>query len=321
MDLIDIRQPSPLQTLDVGDLFSVGATDLRIKRDDLIHRIISGNKWRKLKYFLSGLPGNKRMIVSTGGVHSNHLHALGYWCYRCQMPCTVFIRRYNLELKTQVLSDLRTWGIKIVGLDNSTISSVEADNDLAGELLGIPPAELLYIPMGGAGPHSAHGVQEIVQEVENELGSDPIHWVLPAGTGTTACGMIQKSPDHSVFTIFIPFKRTKIANQVKLSINQAASTRSLQINFIDARFSDYAMMDQDMLDFIQQLFLQTNIRFDPVYNGPMMYHLHKMNAWLSGDANMQSVIVHTGGLQGWRGMYERYRSEIQFGDFQEWLIT
>jgi len=53
--------------------------ELFIKRDDLIHSVISGNKWRKLKYnFQAAANGRFTTILSFGGAYSNHLHALSY---------------------------------------------------------------------------------------------------------------------------------------------------------------------------------------------------------------------------------------------------
>ena len=53
--------------------------ELWIKRDDSLHPIISGNKWRKLKYSVNhALEVGADTIMSMGGVYSNHLHALAY---------------------------------------------------------------------------------------------------------------------------------------------------------------------------------------------------------------------------------------------------
>ena len=76
--------------------------ELWIKRDDLIHPVISGNKWRKLKYILDhALTLGSHTIISMGGAYSNHLHALafagkqlglktiGYIIPSCIIPITI----------------------------------------------------------------------------------------------------------------------------------------------------------------------------------------------------------------------------------------
>ena len=50
-----------------------------MKREDLIHPIISGNKFRKLKYNLKQLKKNKNsLLITFGGAFSNHLLAVAY---------------------------------------------------------------------------------------------------------------------------------------------------------------------------------------------------------------------------------------------------
>ena len=62
-----------------SNLFDKKEVQLFIKRDDLIHEIISGNKWRKLKYnFQKAKKEGYDTILSFGGAYSNHLHALSY---------------------------------------------------------------------------------------------------------------------------------------------------------------------------------------------------------------------------------------------------
>ncbi|MBK9377816.1 MAG: hypothetical protein IPM86_06020 [Saprospiraceae bacterium] len=64
-----------------------------IAREDKIHPIISGNKWRKLKYYLLDyLQSGKYGIATTGGAHSNLLHALAFACHTLKIPTTYFIQ-------------------------------------------------------------------------------------------------------------------------------------------------------------------------------------------------------------------------------------
>jgi 1-aminocyclopropane-1-carboxylate deaminase len=48
-----------------------------LKRDDLIHPRLPGNKWRKLKYQLRDARiANRRRLLTFGGAYSNHVRAL-----------------------------------------------------------------------------------------------------------------------------------------------------------------------------------------------------------------------------------------------------
>lgn len=64
--------PSPLQP--AGDeRFARHGVTLLLKRDDLIHPDLPGNKWRKLAPNLRAAAG--RTVLTFGGAWSNHLRA------------------------------------------------------------------------------------------------------------------------------------------------------------------------------------------------------------------------------------------------------
>lgn len=68
--------PSPLELLDDDRLARRGVS-LWIKRDDLIHPDIPGNKWRKLKYNLAEATARSHHTLLTfGGAYSNHIRAV-----------------------------------------------------------------------------------------------------------------------------------------------------------------------------------------------------------------------------------------------------
>jgi 1-aminocyclopropane-1-carboxylate deaminase len=72
---IDLEIFSPVHQI-TNKLFDEKELQVFIKRDDLIHPIISGNKWRKLKYILKQAQSkNKIHLVTFGGAYSNHLLA------------------------------------------------------------------------------------------------------------------------------------------------------------------------------------------------------------------------------------------------------
>ena len=73
---IDFEIYSPVHQIH-DKLFDEQGLKVFIKRDDLIHPIISGNKWRKLKYLLREAQAqNKTHLVTFGGAYSNHIMAV-----------------------------------------------------------------------------------------------------------------------------------------------------------------------------------------------------------------------------------------------------
>ena len=66
---------SPLQQLSHPG-FEKRSLKVYIKRDDLIHPLISGNKWRKLKYnLIEAKRKGKTTLLTFGGAFSNHIYS------------------------------------------------------------------------------------------------------------------------------------------------------------------------------------------------------------------------------------------------------
>src|SRR5690606_13626229 len=75
MFMLNINTPSPLEKIN-HPLFKQKKINVYIKRDDLIHPLISGNKWRKLKLNIDNFHHLKfTAILTFGGAYSNHIAA------------------------------------------------------------------------------------------------------------------------------------------------------------------------------------------------------------------------------------------------------
>ena len=108
--------PSPLEQISLPDSQAHGV-EVWGKRDELIHPIISGNKWRKLQ----GTDFSKcKHVISIGGGYSNHLHALGYLCAKMNMPFTALVRGHYQTAMTPMLNDLVSWKTNIEFIDRAT---------------------------------------------------------------------------------------------------------------------------------------------------------------------------------------------------------
>ena len=69
------NKPSPLQLIE-DELLTKRGIRLFVKRDDLIHPQVSGNKWRKLKYNLQAAKEQEyKRLLTFGGAYSNHIAA------------------------------------------------------------------------------------------------------------------------------------------------------------------------------------------------------------------------------------------------------
>src|SRR5690606_23497190 len=108
--ILQIKSPSPEQLLNTA-WSNPNQCEVWVKRDDLLHPVISGNKWRKLKYALQAIyAGQSHQIASFGGGYSNHLHALGYCCKQMNIAFTAIVRGDYSANMTPTLTDLADWG-------------------------------------------------------------------------------------------------------------------------------------------------------------------------------------------------------------------
>jgi 1-aminocyclopropane-1-carboxylate deaminase len=183
-------QPSQLTQLKAS-LLEQKQIELWIKRDDLIHPVISGNKWRKLKYILD-YALNKRMhtIISMGGAYSNHLHVLAFAGKQLQLKTIGFIRGERPEVFSSTLKDVQNWGMELrfVSRDEyRELRKYKKQDDFPGLCKGE-----YWLPEGGSTELALKGVGELVFEIEMKF--DVI--CVPCGTGTTIAGLIDSIPEH-----------------------------------------------------------------------------------------------------------------------------
>src|SRR6201986_4953687 len=115
---IDLEIFSPVQQIN-NTLFDKRGLKLFIKRDDLIHPIISGNKWRKLKYLLKKAQAeNKNHLVTFGGAYSNHLLATAAASAKFGFKSTGIVR--GEEVNNDTLFLCRLHGMNLLFTDRES---------------------------------------------------------------------------------------------------------------------------------------------------------------------------------------------------------
>ena len=115
---IDLEIYSPVQQIH-NKLFDEQGLKVFIKRDDLIHPIISGNKWRKLKYTLKKAAAqNKTRLVTFGGAYSNHLLATAAAAAKFGFKATGIVR--GEEIQNDTLFLCRLHGMELIFTDRDS---------------------------------------------------------------------------------------------------------------------------------------------------------------------------------------------------------
>jgi len=266
--------------------------ELHIKRDDLLHPIISGNKWRKLKYTLvHALTHGHQHLISMGGPYSNHLHTLAYIGHKLNIKTTGLIRGEQPEKESQTLSDLREWGMSLEFVKRSSYRELRKYQTYDAK-----PAKQYdgyWIPEGGATQDALRGVSEILKEIDMDFKT----LTLACGTGTTLAGLAKALPTTKKVFGFSALKGGGFLEKDVKKLIKKNSLVNWSINF-DYHFGGFAKSNEELTSFIEEFQTHNNIPLEPVYNGKMLFGLFDLIKNGRFKKEQPIIAIHTGGLQG-----------------------
>jgi len=290
-------------------LFDKYQLDVQIKRDDLLHNIISGNKWRKLKYNLERLKkGGHQGALTFGGSYSNHLHAFAYACKQQGIPCVGVIRGEARYASNFTLSWARHWGMQCHFIDRKNYRR-RFDTDFIAELNELYP-NYFVIPEGGSNSLAIPGVAEVLTELNQQTEFDTL--MTPVGSGGTLAGLISgdtvtNSKQHRILGIAVLKQAEYLVNNVKDLLTERGLTHrnwQLLTEFHRGGYGKFSAEDAQRIVAFNQ---QTGVTFEPVYSGKMILALLDLIEQGYFQAKERIVLLHTGGLQGLGGMIEQGR--------------
>ncbi|NMP15706.1 pyridoxal-phosphate dependent enzyme [Thalassotalea sp. Y01] len=295
---------SPLQPILI-DEFKHAGIEVMIKRDDLLHPIISGNKWRKLKYnLLEAKNQSIKKVISFGGAYSNHIHALAYACKLQQLDCLGIIRGESEYQNNFTLSWARHWGMNLQFVDRQTYRLRHQQAFL--QQLASQHERSMIIPEGGSNHLALPGIAEIIDELELQTKYD--YLITPVGSGGTLAGLIQADKNrHQLLGISVlkqdGYLEQEVANLLPQSAQDYPNWRIIN----DHHCGGYGKFKAEHVAQIADLIQRTNIPFEPVYSGKMMLALMAMAKSGYFAPGSRVVLLHTGGLQGLGGLAQRQR--------------
>lgn len=269
--------------------------ELWIKRDDLLHPIISGNKWRKLKYSLDhALSLGSDTLISMGGTYSNHLHALAYAGKILGLKTKAFIRGEQPTTLTTTLIDIQNWGMELSFVSRSDYKLLRQYKN-CHDLPALKRSQY-WVPEGGAQILALKGVAELVNEIDityNIL-------CVPCGTGATLAGIINAAPDKASILGFAALKNAAFLESDVASLLPKISSENWKVN-LDYHFGGFAKKSTELLDFISNFEDKTGIPLESVYTGKMLFGIYDLITKHTFKPGQRIIAIHTGGLQGKRG--------------------
>lgn len=178
------RLPSPLEPVD-DERFTRYGVRLLLKRDDLIHPQLPGNKWRKLVPNLRAAAG--RPVLTFGGAYSNHLRATAAAGRLLGFPTIGVVRGDELATRplNPSLARCAADGMRLLFADRGTYRAKDDPEVLARFVAMTDTPDVYVVPEGGSNALAARGCAALGRELR------PFADVaaVACGTGGTLAGL------------------------------------------------------------------------------------------------------------------------------------
>lgn len=291
--------PSPTQRIEHPLPESMGV-ELWIKRDDLIHPEISGNKYRKLQHNIAQAKLlHLKTVLTFGGAYSNHIAATAAACNASGLNSIGIIRGEDADLNNHTLKKAAAYGMKIIPVSRSMYD--RHDDKLYHEELHEQFPETYIIPQGGANYFGVQGCVEIL----GECAIDPDIICVAAGTGTTLAGLSIASQEHQQIWGFPAIKGGNyLAEDIRKLLYWSLMDESWVAEIMNRihlqteyHFGGFGKTSPELKHFVSGFFQQTGIPLDYLYTGKMMFGIWDL-LQKQQIHNKKILIIHTGGLQG-----------------------
>lgn len=272
--------------------------NITIRRDDLLHPLISGNKFRKLKYnILQAKIQNFSGIITFGGAYSNHILATAAAAREFNFKCIGIIR--GDELKDNYKDNPTLNFAEQLGMQFIFVSREEykkRNSEIYSKELALKYSDYYLVPEGGTNALAVKGCEEIITSKDSIYN----YICCASGTGGTISGIINSLNTNQKALSFPVLKDQSLKTTIQGLIT---NPERQDWDIIDAyHFSGYGKVNDELIKFINHFFNTFDIPLDPVYTGKLFYGIFDMIDREIFNPNHKILAIHTGGLQGIHGM-------------------
>ncbi|WP_347050701.1 1-aminocyclopropane-1-carboxylate deaminase/D-cysteine desulfhydrase [Flavobacterium olei] len=268
---------------------------LVIKREDLIHPFVSGNKFRKLKYnLLQAKAENKEIVLTFGGAFSNHIAAVAYAGKEQDFKTIGIIRGDELldkweENPTLKFAHENGMHFEFVSREDYRLKSEISFIEKLKQKFG----DFYLVPEGGTNELAVKGCEEILTEEDSDFN----YVCCAVGTGGTISGLIKSAKENQRILGFPALKGDFLQDEIRIFAKKD------NWNLIsDYHFGGYGKVNLELIEFINSFFEETNVPLDPIYTGKMVFGVIDLINKKYFPENSKILLIHTGGLQGIEGM-------------------
>lgn len=280
---------SPVETISFED------HSFYLKRDDLLHPDFSGNKARKLHYFLQNDFSNIKKIISYGSAQSNAMYSLSVLAKMKGWEFEYFVDHIAEYLKENPHGNYKG------ALDNGmkiTVGSIESTDNLNDNTL--------FIEEGGRQKEAEYGIKLLAEEIiqwQKEQGIKELNIFLPSGTGTTALFLQKHLPSNTVFTTPCVGDTSYLKKQfLELEEDEKYHPTILTLE----KKHHFAKLYKENYKIWLKLQQQTGVEFDLLYD-PLGWRVLMAHDTLHVKP---LLYIHQGGLLGNESMLARYERKF-----------
>ena len=276
------------------------SVELHIRREDLIHPFVSGNKFRKLKYnLIEAKKQHFESILTFGGAYSNHIAATAFAAQENGLRSVGIIRGDELVDKMDdnpTLAFAKSCGMVFKFISREAYRNkdeVDFLEELANEF-----GKFYLLPEGGTNDLAVRGCEEILTP------KDAVYDVICTcvGTGGTIAGIINSSFSHQKILGFPALKGGFLQKDIrKFAINENWSLID------DYHFGGYGKVSPELIAFMNWFSNEYKILLDPIYTSKMVFGVLDMIKNNYFPDNSKILIIHSGGLQGIEGMNKKLK--------------
>ena len=275
---------------------------LAIKREDLIHTFVSGNKFRKLKYNLrQAKTENKTTLLTFGGAFSNHIAAVAFAGKENGFKTIGIIRGDELldkinENPTLKFAQENGMEFDFVSREEYRLKSETSFIEKLKHKFG----DFYLIPEGGTNELAVKGCEEILTEEDAVFN----YVCCAVGTGGTISGLINSALPHQKILGFPALKGDFLKDEIRIFAKKD------NWNLIsDYHFGGYGKINLELIEFINAFFEENKVPLDPIYTGKMVFGVIDLIEQHYFPENSKILLIHTGGIQGIKGMNVKLKNK------------
>jgi 1-aminocyclopropane-1-carboxylate deaminase len=268
----------------------LGAT-VDVLRLDVMHPIVSGNKWFKLKYYLKDAQEKQyNKIVTFGGAYSNHIVATAFVSNNIGFKSIGIIRGEKPKIFSHTLQQAKEYGMELIFTNREDYKNkISLKSNYSSK-------EYYTISEGGCGKLGVKGAKEILSNVDDL--ESYTHIICACGTGTMIAGIIESSQaNQKVIGINILKGYLQMKNDIVDLLEDNFKNKEFEI-LNDYHFGGYAKSPEKLINWMNYFWQKEKIPTDKVYTAKLFYAVEDLILKQYFTKNSKLLVIHCGGLQG-----------------------